>query len=110
MVFTACQINATSTIAVYNIAFLGNLEQVDMAKNALQQCTSNQSVIYSYDTTVKAKGQSLLCICIACSVLMTSLPLHFRSWICRQPDGCSGWSLVERQKACQGALQLFVTR
>ena len=38
---------------------------------------------------------------------MTSLPLHFRSWICRQPDGCSGRSLVERQKACQGALQLL---
>ena len=35
------------SLLVYNIALLGNLEQVDMAKNALQQCTSNQSVIYS---------------------------------------------------------------
>ena len=56
VVFTTCQMNAASTIATYNIALLGNLDQVEMAKDALRQCTSHYSVIYTCDTAVKPKG------------------------------------------------------
>ena len=59
IVFTACQINAVSPISFYNIALCGSLKQVEMAKDALGQCTSHQSIIYICNTAVKAKGRFL---------------------------------------------------
>jgi len=59
IVFTACQINAVSPISFYNIALCGSLKQVEMAKDALGQCTSHQSIIYICNTAVKVKGRFL---------------------------------------------------
>ena len=61
LVYTCCQINATTVIENFNIVIYGAVEQLDMAKKALSACTKHQSILYCCDKAVTDdSGKSLL--------------------------------------------------